>query len=408
MTQPLIVPNLHVALVHFPLALLVVGVLIELFGSLWPNSSFRTAGRWMILLGALAAIPVAYSGIYALANIGGVNSQTTSWISARASSHWLSIPGAWQLMWSHLVYTSIGTLLSASGALLWLACSDGARRALYPLFLAMVVGGLGCMMVGASKSGEAIYRHGLAVQINGIPATTAFDPTPPWPTNLPPVPELHVILAGITVAVALAAAALSLRRISATSYLTDTRPTVPFEQTFAESTARGYQAANPVTMVRSFNPGISVAVEPFAPAARFWMLTCLLGIITASGGLFWFASDGDSMAIAKKTQQPLAQVIWSQIKPPDGHPAVNRLLGHLAAGATIIVLPLLLALMSRFGPRSRLVVGFFAMILIAAAAVQLWLGILLLLDSSDGPINHFNSIENVGKQLTAPGPTVKT
>jgi uncharacterized membrane protein len=60
----LVNPNLHVVLVHFPIALLVIGTLIELFSFLgWRTSGFRIAGRWMIGLGALLAIPTSLSGI---------------------------------------------------------------------------------------------------------------------------------------------------------------------------------------------------------------------------------------------------------------------------------------------------------------------------------------------------------
>src|SRR5205814_1160949 len=60
-------PNLHVVLVHFPLALLLFGAVIELVAPLlWRRSAFRAAGRWMILLGALTAAPTATAGLYAL------------------------------------------------------------------------------------------------------------------------------------------------------------------------------------------------------------------------------------------------------------------------------------------------------------------------------------------------------
>ena len=44
-------PNLHVVWVHFPMALLIIGALIELFSFMWWRSGFRAAGRWMILIG---------------------------------------------------------------------------------------------------------------------------------------------------------------------------------------------------------------------------------------------------------------------------------------------------------------------------------------------------------------------
>ena len=60
-----ITPNWHAVLVHAPLGLLSVGIFIEVFSFLWRRSTVRTAGRWMVLLGAITAVPALTSGIYA-------------------------------------------------------------------------------------------------------------------------------------------------------------------------------------------------------------------------------------------------------------------------------------------------------------------------------------------------------
>src|SRR3954468_9596974 len=61
----LVNPNLHVILIHFPIALLIAGTLIEVFAWLWRRSGFLAAGRWMLLIGGLAMIPSATAGMYA-------------------------------------------------------------------------------------------------------------------------------------------------------------------------------------------------------------------------------------------------------------------------------------------------------------------------------------------------------
>ena len=48
--------------IHFPIAMLFVGTAIELLAFMWRGSGFRAAGRWMILIGALASIPAATTG----------------------------------------------------------------------------------------------------------------------------------------------------------------------------------------------------------------------------------------------------------------------------------------------------------------------------------------------------------
>src|SRR3954454_19920282 len=69
MSKELVNPNLHVVLVHFPLALLVAGLGVEILSVLYRRTTLRAAGRWMILLGALAAVPPALSGAYAFADV---------------------------------------------------------------------------------------------------------------------------------------------------------------------------------------------------------------------------------------------------------------------------------------------------------------------------------------------------
>ena len=52
MPNELIHPNWHVVLVHYLIALLTLGLAIELLSFLYRRSTLRTAGRWMLLIGA--------------------------------------------------------------------------------------------------------------------------------------------------------------------------------------------------------------------------------------------------------------------------------------------------------------------------------------------------------------------
>ena len=69
MTKEFINPNWHVLLIHYPLGVFVLGMVVELFSLLYRGTSLRAAGRWMILIGALSAVPTALTGIYAFANV---------------------------------------------------------------------------------------------------------------------------------------------------------------------------------------------------------------------------------------------------------------------------------------------------------------------------------------------------
>ena len=67
-----------------------------------------------------------------------------------------------------------------------------------------------------------------------------------------------------------------------------------------------------------------------------------------------------------------------------------RRLYHVGAGATILVCTLVLALVARFARRSKFLLGFFALLLVIAVAVQVWLGVLLMYDTPNGDIYRFN------------------
>ena len=91
MNHELIHPNWHVVLIHVPLGVFVLGVLIELFAFLYRHSPVRAVARGMIWIGALASLPAAYTGIYALADVvhdalppSVAGSDDLTWHEARA------------------------------------------------------------------------------------------------------------------------------------------------------------------------------------------------------------------------------------------------------------------------------------------------------------------------------------
>src|SRR4051812_33832281 len=100
MTRELIIPNLHVILVHYPLGLFITGLLVEIGAIFWRRHSFRAAGRWMIFLGALSMIPTAMSGIYALYDVAMINNPEVrdTW-SAKLAASPLSAAQWGELFW---------------------------------------------------------------------------------------------------------------------------------------------------------------------------------------------------------------------------------------------------------------------------------------------------------------------
>jgi hypothetical protein len=116
---------------------------------------------------------------------------------------------------------------------------------------------------------------------------------------------------------------------------------------------------------------VSVGVFP----ARFWLLAFLFALGTAAAGL-WMTGD---WLLKEGVREPIEHRTW-----------MTRLFLHVVMGTSIVVFTLLLALISRVSRRGRGITVFFALLLLIAVAVQVWLGILLLFDSDNGSVMKFN------------------
>lgn len=414
MPNEFINPNWHVVIIHYPLALLTLGVLIELFSR--RTSSLKTAGRWMILLGALLIVPASTLGLYTLRDVvtpGPIDAAQT-WREVVQESPWSA--AQWSMMKWHLLLMSIAAGLFLLGVVVWLGASDEARHSLrWPVLLAMLVG-VGLMSAGAWHSGEAIYRYGTAVERSTAGAEPPREPAtqtaaqagtapagmveespqqPPAVSHLadpdharePVKPgsleyyvrplQLHLLLAGLTVATAIAALGVSFRRWNwrpptiAESRLVETpRPAEP-----AGVAPRPPAEAGVPTTAPAPHP---LAVSPVRPA-RFWWLTLLFGVGTALAGL-WFTSDWR-----------LEEGLLGPLRNADKRADMPRLFFHVIFGTSTVLLTLLLALITWFSRRAKAATIVFAILLLLAVAAQLWLGILLLFDSHHGPLFRFNA-----------------
>lgn len=398
MDHQLISPNLHVILIHYPLGLLIAGTLIELFSFMWPRSSFRLGGRWMILVGALSAVPTTFSGIYALNSVAQSHNPVgmAPWVDVKAASPTLAQPVIWEMMRQHVLYQSIATGICVLVVVAWLALSDRARKSLHiPLMVVLLIG-VAIVIRASYFGGEAVYRHGVAVEsvrtgAEPVPTPTK-EPRFAWEKKFPPL-ELHAISAGTAIALALVSIGLSFRKITSSYEVTDTRPIRPREETMAPNGGGTRTPPSPVSMVRSFNPEIEVTVNPFAPSARFWLLTALLALMTVGGGLF--VSHADAFAPGHH----LFREVWEEIKPQDR--TVSRLLAHVTAGTIIFITPLVLAMLARFAPRRRFWLTLLTSILLVAVGLQIWFGVLLMFDTPAGKITRWNDSERTSA-TTAP------
>src|SRR4029079_6182021 len=124
------------------------------------------------------------------------------------------------------------------------------------------------------------------------------------------------------------------------------------------------------------------------PPARFWLLGCLVVLATAGVGIYLLGSPHEI-----NTYDPKA--MWEEIsqyklKNPDSRFPVTRQLAHVVGGGSIFLLMFLLAILGRWAPRQRVLLTLLALVLVAIVAAQVWLGILLMYDTSYGPVTAFN------------------
>jgi uncharacterized membrane protein len=380
MTDQFINPNYHPLLVHYPIALLFTGVAIEFFSFLgWRRHSVRAAGRWMILLGALLAVPAALSGIYALNDVvrAGVPDADSggSWQQLAAASPLVKHSAAWAAVVRHTWLQSMATAIVLFVVTVWVACSDRMRDRLYVLFLLMLLGGVGLMGTGAWFGGEGVYRHAIGVMDSAHPEPVASG----LAYYIEPM-QVHVVGAGIAIALATEAIGLAFRAMviarmpqgfHGIAQALGAHPTEPWLDAPTPAPAKVSEAAHR------------------APSARFALLTSLAALLTAAGGWWVLARSGDSNILAFHD-------LWMWIRDSTQNSGfwLTRRLAHVICGVSIVAIPLLIAFTTRFMPRSRFFLSLLTCVLLAAMAGQVWLGVLLLNDSNAGPVTRFNAGEN--------------
>jgi uncharacterized membrane protein len=393
MSDQFISPNWHPLLIHYPLAFLSAGILIELFSFLWPRGLFRAAGRWMILLGALLAVPALTAGMYAFrgaVSSGAAHPHMGTWYEVVRSSNWTS--DQWYLMTRHVWLNSIGVAALVIGVASWVASTDLWRRRLYWPVMLVLIASMGLFTVGSWYSGEAVYRHGTAVELSPNHPTaarvggesTSTDSNPPqrhaikW--YVPPL-ELHMVLAGIMVALSVGALALTLRRLERTPRSSEPPETIgPEEPTIGTPAPETVIAPDVITAPPAGSVTVRTYTTSVGPihAGRFWLLGCFAAICTAVAGI-WSVIDVFTTERLRRN--------WAQLTESDH----RRLLAHTIVGVFLILVPLLLAALARFGRRRRALSSLFLAVLVILIGLQIWLGVAMVYDGHNGPLYRFNA-----------------
>jgi uncharacterized membrane protein len=424
--RELIIPNLHVVLIHYPLALVSIGTLIELFSFLWRRSTFRLAGRWMILIGALSLAPTALSGLHAMADLNrSDDSPGQTWADARAAS---PIQGqAWEQMRDHAWLNADACAILLFIVVIYLGSSDLWRKRMYWPFLILLLAGQGFMVAGAWHGGEMVYRHGIAVEAPNPSSSMASDDSgaqknggltsaaaksddepagetadessteeasrPTLAQRLEGVAEpmdIHVLLAGVTIALALAALALSMRAGA------QPRITLRSKRPPAVAGAIG-SALNPYARNEP-EPGefdvnfteeqlVALRAPSRVPVMRFWFLAFLVSVLTVAAGIWTLAHLSD-MWDWHHVNQSLRD-LWQMVLDKDTSGGSRRL-AHVVVGVAIVALLLILSILGRWAAARQFILGSFALLLIVAVAAQIWFGSLLMFDTPAGPLTRFN------------------
>lgn len=366
----LISPNMHVIMVHFPLGLFVFGLFLEVFSFLWRQSSVRVAGRWMILFGGFLAIPAALSGIDALKDVFD-----------HTGSEGLS-DATWALLHRHLVLASWGAGVAAVTTTIAMGLNDLWRKRLYfPILISLIVAA-SLMGFGSHFGGEGVYLRGIAIHLTGKPAQ-GFE-------YYAPAQSTHVLLAGVAIALAMAALGTSLRVLSTYGAVNEDVVAERELESLSDpiTPAAPRRVTDDLTVARTLNEDAIVPV-PRVPSSRFWLLSSLAFLLALGFGVWLLISvEQSEFDLSHPTASAITKAVLDTARAAP-QLSNNRQGAHIVIGAVLVLLPLLMAIAVRWMARAKWFVGILCVLMAALIAAEIWLGVLLLYKGAQGPVYKF-------------------
>ncbi len=375
MGNEFIVPNWHPILIHFPIALAITGVGIEILSFGWGRGRFRAAGRWMMLAGALLAIPAALAGIFAFRDVvtPGNMDIDQHWRHVVQQSNWVA--GQWDAIGDHIWLNSIAVGAFLLSVIAYLGGSDNWRRWVrWPLLMVMLIG-IGLMVVGAYDGGDLVYRYGTGV-LAAQPGPYVAGGAPANPDvqyYIPPL-ELHVVLAGLVGSFLIVAFAMMLRRWTLDAAADKAAAERQEARSRGESARPGDQEEEEALDEEEDEP----------PARKVYPGWLWLGVFFFAIGAAWAGTWSVMGSFTRKAFDENIRML--------GEADHLRLLLHVIFAGSLIVLALILAALVRFARRARGVAGVFGVIVILLLAGQIWLGTMMTYDSHEGPLFSFAAI----------------
>ena len=141
--------HLHPMIVHFPIALLIVGFLFDLFGAIFNKHFFSKTGFYLLILGTLGVLAAYISG-----NIAGDGVSEVGTLKQALENHEDAAQiSLWLMVIASIVRIAIVLLKKYSGVFKWAAIV---------LFLA----GILSIARTGYYGGELVFKHAAGVQLN--------------------------------------------------------------------------------------------------------------------------------------------------------------------------------------------------------------------------------------------------
>jgi len=141
--------HLHPMIVHFPIALLIVGFLAEVIGLVLKKEFFTTAAFYLLVLGTLGVVAAFITG-----DIAGDGVSETGQLKNALETH------------EHAAQLTLWLMVGAAVvriALVWMKKFSGVLK--YAAFVLFLAGVLSVARTGY-YGGELVYKHAAGVQFN--------------------------------------------------------------------------------------------------------------------------------------------------------------------------------------------------------------------------------------------------